>query len=243
VCFLAKRIKKSVAEKANEQLGKARIAAQEKNFQEAADFVQKAINIFEKEKNRKQMDMAKALYYEYLGFDCIKFDKALEAANYLGRSGGFYHRLGMVTEYQRVFDKQAKILRVVARKLMKEKKFVEAGSYFERAAMAYQRLNNKADELDCKAKSYISRAAAEKKISGRKLFLKKAVDLIEEKGSDEPIIKAHLAYYNALFVEDEKPEMALKYYTDALQNYQLAGSKSRIKEIKEKMKKLTEVQG
>ena len=240
---MSKRIKKSVAEKANEQLGKARIAVQKQNYQEAADFAQKAIDIFEKERNRKQIDMAKALYYEYLGFDCIKFDKALEAANYLGRSGGFYHRLGMVTEYQRVFDKQAKILRVVARQLMKEKKFVEAGSYFERAAMAYQRLNNKADELDCKAKSYISRAAAEKKISGRKLFLKKAVDLIEEKGSDEPVIKAHLAYYNALFVEDEKPKMALKYYTDALQNYQLAGSKSRIEEIKEKMKKLTEIQG
>ena len=235
-------LKKSASEKANEHLGKARLAAQRQQFEEAASCVEKAIDILKEENNRKQIDIAKALYYEYLGMNSIKFDKALEAANYLGRSGGFYHRLGMLTEYQRVFEKQAKILRVVARQLMQERKFVEAGSYFERAAMAYQRLNNKPEELDCKAKSYISRAAAEKNISGRKSFLKKAVELMEEKGSDEPIIKAHLAYYNALFVEDERPEMALKYYTEALQNYQLAGSQSRIQEIKEKVRKLTEKQ-
>ncbi|MHA2357225.1 MAG: hypothetical protein ACXABK_00465 [Candidatus Heimdallarchaeaceae archaeon] len=235
-------LKKSTSEKANEHLGKARLAAQRQQYEAAAVCAEKAIDILKDENNRKQIDVAKALYYEYLGMNSIKFDKALEAANYLGRSGGFYHRLGMITEYQRVFEKQAKILRVVARQLMQEKRFVEAGSYFERAAMAYQRLDNKAEELDCKAKSYISRAAAEKNISGRKSFLKKAVELIEEKGSDEPIIKAHLAYYNALFVEDEKPKMALKYYTEALQNYQLAGSESRIQEIKEKVKKLTEKQ-
>jgi len=239
---LFRGLKKSASEKANEHLGKARLAAQRQQFEEAASCVEKAIDILKEENNRKQIDIAKALYYEYLGMNSIKFDKALEAANYLGRSGGFYHRLGMLTEYQRVFEKQAKILRVVARQLMQERKFVEAGSYFERAAMAYQRLNNKPEELDCKAKSYISRAAAEKNISGRKSFLKKAVELMEEKGSDEPIIKAHLAYYNALFVEDERPEMALKYYTEALQNYQLAGSQSRIQEIKEKVRKLTEKQ-
>jgi tetratricopeptide (TPR) repeat protein len=239
---LFRGLKKSTSEKANEHLGKARLAAQRQQYEAAAVCAEKAIDILKDENNRKQIDVAKALYYEYLGMNSIKFDKALEAANYLGRSGGFYHRLGMITEYQRVFEKQAKILRVVARQLMQEKRFVEAGSYFERAAMAYQRLDNKAEELDCKAKSYISRAAAEKNISGRKSFLKKAVELIEEKGSDEPIIKAHLAYYNALFVEDEKPKMALKYYTEALQNYQLAGSESRIQEIKEKVKKLTEKQ-
>ncbi|MHA1516953.1 MAG: hypothetical protein ACTSPF_15625 [Candidatus Heimdallarchaeaceae archaeon] len=145
----------------------------------------------------------------------------------------------MIAEYQRVFEQQAKILRVMAIQQMKERRFVDAASYFEQAAMAYQRLDDKADEMDCKAKSYISRAAAEKHISGRKLYLKKAVELIEERGSEEPIIKAHLAFYNALFVEDEKPEMALKYYAEALQNYQLAGSKSRIQEIKEKVEKLT----
>ncbi len=235
-----KGIRKSIAEKANEQLGRARLAAQQKNYQEAADFAERAIDLLQTEDNRKQIDIAKALHYEYLGLKSIKFDKALEAANYLGRSGGFYHRLNMISEFQRVFEQQAKILRVIAGQYMKEKRFVDAGSYFERAAIAYQRLDKKADELDCKAKSYISRAAAERNISGRKSFLKKAVEIIEERGSDEPIIKAHLAYYNALFVEDERPELALKYYSESLQNYQLAGSKVRIEEIKVKMKNLTE---
>lgn len=238
--LLFKGIKKSFAEKANEHLGKARLAAQKQQYKDAAECAEKAIEILKDDSNRKQMDMARALYYEFLGLDFIKYDKALEAANYLGRSGGFYHRLGMITEYQRVFEKQAKILRVIARTHMLEKKFVDAASYFERAAMSYQRLDNKPEELDCKAKSYISRAAAERNISGRKLYLRKAVELIEEKGSDEPIIKAHLAYYNALFVEDEKPSLALSYYSEALQNYQLAGSKARIEEIKEKMQKLTD---
>ncbi|MCG3222078.1 MAG: hypothetical protein H7641_11940 [Candidatus Heimdallarchaeota archaeon] len=238
--LLFKGIKKSYAEKANEHLGKARLAAQKQQYKDAAESAEKAIEIIQEDSNRKQMDMARALYYEFLGLDSIKYDKALEAANYLGRSGGFYHRLGMITEYQRVFEKQAKILRVIARTHMLEKKFVDAASYFERAAMAYQRLDNKPEEMDCKAKSYISRAAAERNISGRKLYLRKAVELIEEKGSDEPIIKAHLAYYNALFVEDEKPSLALTYYSEALQNYQLAGSKARIGEIKEKMQKLTD---
>ncbi|NPD89780.1 MAG: hypothetical protein HGN29_13795 [Asgard group archaeon] len=235
-----KGLKKSYAEKANEHLGKARLAAQKKQYRDAAECAEKAIEVLKDDSNRKQMDIARALYNEFLGLDSIKYDKALEAANYLGRSGGYYHRLGMVSEYQRVFEKQAKILRVIARTYMLEKKFVDAASYFERAAMAYQRLKNKPEELDCKAKSYISRAAAEKNISGRKLYLKKAVELIEEKGSEEPIIKAHLAYYNALFVEDEKPSLALKYYSEALQNYQLAGSKTRIEEIKEKMRMLTD---
>ena len=237
-----KGLKKSSIEKANEELGKARQAAQQKNYSAAATYAENAIEILKEEDNRKQMDIARALHNEYLGMDAIKFNKALEAANYLGRSGGFYQRLGMVTEFQRVFEKQAKILRVIAKQLMQEKRFVDAASYFEQAAIAYQRLKNKAEEMDCKAKSYISRAAAEKNISGRKLYLKKAVELIEERGSDEPVIKAHLAYYNALFVEDEKPELALKYYTDALQNYQLAGSKNRIEEIKGKIQKLTELQ-
>ncbi len=234
-----KGTRKSSKEKANEKLGKARLAAQQKNYKEAAKFAESAIEILKEEDNRKQMDVAKALQNEYLGMSAIKYNKALEAANYLGRSGGFYHRLGMITEYQRVFEQQAKILRVMAIQQMKERRFVDAASYFEQAAIAYQRLNNKADEMDCKAKSYISRAAAEKHISGRKLYLKKAVELIEERGSEEPVIKAHLAFYNALFVEDEKPEMALKYYAEALQNYQLAGSQSRIQEIKEKVEKLT----
>ncbi len=237
--MLFKGTRKSSKEKANEKLGKARLAAQQKNYKEAAKFAESAIEILKEEDNRKQMDVAKALQNEYLGMSAIKFNKALEAANYLGRSGGFYHRLGMITEYQRVFEQQAKILRVMAIQQMKERRFVDAASYFEQAAIAYQRLNNKADEMDCKAKSYISRAAAEKHISGRKLYLKKAVELIEERGSEEPVIKAHLAFYNALFVEDEKPEMALKYYAEALQNYQLAGSQSRIQEIKEKVEKLT----
>ncbi|OLS33301.1 MAG: hypothetical protein HeimAB125_00230 [Candidatus Heimdallarchaeota archaeon AB_125] len=232
-------MKKSSTEKANEELGKARLAAQQKNYKDAAKFVETAIEILKEEDNRKQLDMAKALRNEYLGMDAIKYNKALEAANYLGRSGGFYHRLGMITEFQRVFEQQAKILRVIARQLMQERRFVDAASHFEQAAMAYQRLNNKADEMDCKAKSYISRAAAEKHISGRKLYLKKAVELIEERGSEEPIIKAHLAFYNALFVEDERPKLALQYYSDALQNYQLAGSQSRIQEVKAKMEKLT----
>lgn len=237
-----KGIRKSIAERANEHLGKARLAAQKRDYQEAAECAEKALELLKEEDNRKQSDIAKALYYEYLGLNSVKFDKALEAANYLGRSGGFYHRLGMITEFQRVFEQQAKILHVIARQFMQEKRFVEAASYFERAAISYQRLDKKADELDCKAKSYISRAAAEKNISGRKSFLKKAVELIEERGSDEPIIKAHLAYYNALFVEDERPELALKYYSEALQNYQLAGSQGRIGEIKEKMSNLTEKQ-
>ena len=237
--MLFKGTRKSSKEKANEKLGKARLAAQQKNYKEAAKFAESAIEILKEEDNRKQMDVAKALQNEYLGMSAIKYNKALEAANYLGRSGGFYHRLGMITEYQRVFEQQAKILRVMAIQQMKERRFVDAASYFEQAAIAYQRLNNKADEMDCKAKSYISRAAAEKHISGRKLYLKKAVELIEERGSEEPVIKAHLAFYNALFVEDEKPEMALKYYAEALQNYQLAGSQSRIQEIKEKVEKLT----
>jgi hypothetical protein len=240
VSFLFKGIAKSSAEKGNEELGKAKIAAQQKNYKEAAEFALKAAELFKKENNRRQLDLAKALENEYLGLDSIKYNKALEAANYLGRSGGFYQRLGMVTEFSRVFEQQAQILIVVARQLMQEKKFVDAGSYFERAALAFQRLKMKADELDCRAKSYISRAAAEKNISGRKLYLKKAVELMEERGSQEPIIKAHLAYYNALFVEDEKKELALKYYTEALQNYQLAGAKGRIEEIKAKMLALTE---
>ncbi|MHA1224148.1 MAG: hypothetical protein ACTSSG_12265 [Candidatus Heimdallarchaeaceae archaeon] len=239
---MVKQLKKSQIEKANAHLGKARIAAQQKQYEKAVDFSGKALEILEKGENRRLIDMAKAVFYEYNAFLSIKFNKALEAANYFGRSGGFYHRLGMIAEYQKVFEQQAKILRIVARKLMKEKKFVEAGSYFERAAIAYQRLENKAEELDCKAKSYISRAAAEKNISGRKLYLKKAVDLMEEKGTGEPIIKAHLAYYNALFVEDERPDLALKHYSEALQNYQLAGSTARIEEIKNKMQKLTENQ-
>ena len=82
-----------------------------------------------------------------------------------------------------------------------------------------------------------------KNISGRKVFLKKAVELMGERGSDEPVIKAHLAYYNALFVEEEKPQLALKYYSEALQNYQLAGSQGRIEEVKEKMAILTEKHG
>ncbi len=233
-------MKKSSTEKANEELGKAKVAAQQKHYIDAAKFAEKAIEILKTEDNRKQMDLAKALHNEYLGMDAVKFNKALEAANYLGRSGGFYQRLGMITEYQRVFEQQAKILLVIAKQLMQERRFVDAASYFEQAAIAYQRLNNKAEEMDCKAKSYISRAAAEKHISGRKLYLKKAVELIEERGSDEPIIKAHLAFYNGLFVEDERPELALQYYSDALQNYQLAGSKSRIKEVKAKMEKLTQ---
>lgn len=238
--FLFKGIKKSSLEKANAHLGKARLEAQKKNYSEAAKCAEKAIEIFKESENRKQIDLAKALHYEYLGMDAIKFNKALEAANYLGRSGGFYHRLGMVSEFQRIFEQQAKILRVIARQFMQEKRFVDAASRFEQAAIAYQRIDMKADELDCKAKSYISRAAAEKNISGRKVFLKKAVELIEEKGSNEPIIKAHLAYYNGLFVEDEKPQLALKFYSEALQNYQLAGSQGRIEEIKEKMRLLTE---
>ena len=235
-------IRKSSTEKANVELGKARTAAQQKKYDEAAQCAEEAIEILKEENNRKQIDMARALHNEYLGMNAIKFNKALEAANYLGRSGGFYHRLGMISEYQRVFKQQAKILRVIARQLMKEKRFVEAASHFEQGALAYQRLDMKADELDCKAKSYISRAAAEKNISGRKLYLKKAVEIMEERGSDEPIIKAHLAYYNALFVEDEKPKLALQYYSEALQNYQLAGSKNRVDEIKGKMQKLTELQ-
>ncbi len=234
-------MRKSVAERANEELGNARQAAQRKDYQVAVECTEKALEFLEDEKNRKKMDMAKALYNEYQGMNAIKFNKALEAANYLGRSGGFYHRLGMLTDHQRVFEQQAKILRVVARQYMQDKKFVDAASYFERAAMAYQKFDKKADELDCKAKSYISRAAAEKNISGRKLYLKKAVELIEERGSDEPVIKAHLSYYNALFVEEERPDLALKYYTEALQNYQLAGIQSRIEEIKSKIQKLIEL--
>lgn len=234
-------MKKSTTEKANEELGNAKQAAQRKDYQKAIEFTQNALEILEEEKNRKKLDMVKALLNEYQGMNAIKFNKALEAANYLGRSGDFYQRLGMTIESQRVFEHQAKILTVVARQHMQDKKFVEAASYFERAAIVYQRYGNKADELDCKAKSYISRAAAEKNISGRKLYLNKAVELIEEKGSEEPVIKAHLAYYNALFVEDERPDLALKYYTEALQNYQLAGTKSRIAEIKAKIQKLTEL--
>lgn len=234
-------MRKSFTERANEELGNAKQAAQRKNYQAAVEFTEKAIKLLEEENNRRQIDIAKALHFEFQGMNAIKFNKALEAANYLGRSGGFYHRLGMVTEYQRVYEQQAKILRVVAKQHMQDKKFVEAASYFERAAIAYQKFGKKADELDCKAKSYISRAAAEKNISGRKLYLRKAVDLIEEKGSDEPVIKAHLAYYTALFVEDERPDLALKFYTEALQNYQLAGVQSRIDEIKEKIQKLTEL--
>jgi hypothetical protein len=238
---LFKGMRKSTSERANEELGHARQAAQRKDYQSAIEFAEKALKLLEEEKNRKRIDMVKALHNEYLGMNAIKFNKALEAANYLGRSGGFYHRLGMQAEHQRVFEQQAKILRVVARQYMQDKKFVEAASYFERAAIAYHKFNKKADELDCKAKSYISRAAAERNISGRKLYLKKAVELIEEKGSDEPVIKAHLAYYNALFVEDERPDLALKFYTEALQNYQLAGTQSRIEEIKAKIQKLTEL--
>ncbi len=234
-------MKRSTTEKANEELGNAKQAAQRKDYQKAIEFTQNALGILEEEKNRKKLDMVKALLNEYQGMNAIKFNKALEAANYLGRSGDFYQRLGMIIESQRVFEHQAKILRVVARQHMQDKKFVEAASYFERAAIAYQKFGKKADELDCKAKSYISRAAAEKNISGRKLYLNKAVELIEEKGSEEPVIKAHLAYYNALFVEDERPDLALKYYTEALQNYQLAGNKSRITEIKAKIQKLTEL--
>jgi len=237
---LFKGIKKSSAEKANEHLGKARLAAQQKKYREASEHAEKAIEIFKQNENKKQIDLAKASYYEYLGMDAIKFNKALEAANYLGRSGGFYHHLGLIKEYQRIFNQQAKILRVIAGQLMKEKRFVEAASHFEQAAIAYQRIDIRSEELDCKAKSYISRAAAEKNISGRKVFLKKAVELIEERGSDEPVIKAHLAYYNALFVEAENPQLALKYYSEALQHYQLAGSQGRIEEVKEKVKFLTE---
>ncbi|MCE7741990.1 MAG: hypothetical protein GOP50_05985 [Candidatus Heimdallarchaeota archaeon] len=236
-----KGMRKSVTERANEEIGNAKQAAQRKDYQTAVEFTEKALNLLEEENNRKQLDMVKALLNEYQGMNAIKFNKALEAANYLGRSGGFYHRLGMMAEHQRVFEQQAKILRVVAGQYMKDKKFVEAASYFERAAIAYQKFEKKADELDCKAKSYISRAAAEKNISGRKLYLKKAVELMEEKGSDEPVIRAHLAYYNALFVEDERPDLALKHYTEALQNYQLAGTQSRIEEIKAKIQKLTEL--
>ncbi len=234
-------MRKSTTERANEELGNARQAAQRKDYKSAIGCTEKAIKLLEEENNRKQIDMAKALNNEYLGMNAIKFNKALEAANYLGRSGGFYHRLGMLADYKRVYEQQAKILRVVAKQHMMDKQFVEAASYFERAAIAYQKFDKKADELDCKAKSYISRAAAERNISGRKLYLKKAVEIIEERGSDEPAIKAHLAYYNALFVEDERPDLALKFYTEALQNYQLAGVQSRVDEIKTKLQKLTEL--
>lgn len=236
-----KGLRKSVTEKANEQLGKARLAAQRKQFKEASDFAEQAIEILKGEEDRRKLDLARALYYEYLGNLSIKENKALESANYLGRSGGFYLRLSMDSELQRVHEKQAKILLVIARQVMKEKKFVEAASFFERAAISFQRIGNTAEELDCKAKSYISRAAAEKTISGRKGFLKKAVELIGEKGSDEPIIKAHLAYYNGLFIEDEKTELALKYYTEALQNYQLSGVVGRVEEIKKKIDRLTKL--
>ncbi|MHA1685891.1 MAG: hypothetical protein ACTSYD_05695 [Candidatus Heimdallarchaeaceae archaeon] len=234
-----RKSKKSSSEKANQELGRARIAAQQKRYDDAIAHAQKAIELLKDEGNRKSMDLAKALYYEFLGNKAIKEDRAIEAANYLGRAGGFYHRLGLAQELQRVYELQAKILLYIARNLMKERRFVEAASYFEQAAIAYQRLNRKAEELDCKAKSYVSRAAAEKTIAGRKVFLKKAVDLMEEKGSDEPLIKAQSAYYNALFVEDERPDLALQYYAEALQYFQLANATSRVEEIKRKMAELT----
>ncbi|MHA1516952.1 MAG: hypothetical protein ACTSPF_15620 [Candidatus Heimdallarchaeaceae archaeon] len=96
-----KGTRKSSKEKANEELGKARLAAQQKNYKEAAKFAESAIEILKEEDNRKQIDVAKALQKEYLGMSAIKYNKALEAANYLGRSGGFYQRLGMIAEYQR----------------------------------------------------------------------------------------------------------------------------------------------
>lgn len=234
-----KKTKKSLAEKANEELGHARIAGQQKRYDDAISHVEKAIELLKKEGNRKTLDLAKALYYEFLANKAIKEDRAMEAANYLGRAGGFYQRLGLIQELQKVYETQAKILLYIARNLMKERRFIEAASYFEQAAIAYQKLNKRAEELDCKAKSYVSRAAAEKTIAGRKVFLKKAVDLMEEKGSDEPIIKGQSAYYNALFVEDERPDLALQYYAEALQYFQLANAKGRIEEIKRKMEELT----
>ena len=233
------KLRKSPLEKSNEELGKAKLAGQKRLYKEAASFAEKALDYLGTSGDRRKSDLIKAHYYEYLGLQAVKENKALEATNYFGRSGGFYQRLNMLSEQERVFTQQANILRVLARNLMAEKKFVDSASYFEQAAMAYQKLNMKFDELDCKAKSYVSRAAAEKSISGRKLYLKKAVELIDEKGTDEPVIKGHLAYYNALFNEDDLPQIALKYYAEALQYYQLAGVESRVTEIQHKMNELT----
>ena len=234
-----KKSKKSKIEKANEFIGKAKQAGQQKRYKEAIEFAQKAIELLKGSEDRRRLDLARALFNEYSAEIAIKEDKAQEAASFLGRAGGFYQRLSMYQDLHKVYKKQAHILLIIARMLMKEKRFIEAASHFEQAAIAFQRIGSKADELDCKAKSFISRAAAEKTISGRKGFLRKAVELIEEKGGDEPVIRGHLAYYNALFVEDEKPEKALRYYAEALQYYQLAGLQSRIAEIKKKMEKLT----
>ncbi len=235
-----KGLRKSPSEKANELLGKAKLSAQKGNYKEAHEFANKAAEIFKDEvKDRKKVDFAKALVYEYKGELSIKKDKAREAANFLGRAGGFYQRLNMTLELERVYLRQAQILRIIAKRFMKDRQFLDAASFFEQAAMCYMKLKMNSEAIDCKAKSYVSRAAAEQSISGRKVYLKKAVELIGEKGSDEPVIKGHLAYYNALFNEVEKPEKALRFYAEALQYYQVGTLQSRIDEIKKKIGELT----
>ncbi|MHA1304496.1 MAG: hypothetical protein ACTSQE_09215 [Candidatus Heimdallarchaeaceae archaeon] len=233
-------MRKSKTEQINELIGKARILAQQKQFFKAIELVDNSIVLLKNENDRKKLDLAKGLLYEYKAELAIKENKALEASNYLGRSGGFYMRLQMIQDLERVYKKQAEILLILSRQYMKDKRFIEAASYFEQAAMAFQKLKNKEMELDCKAKAYVSRAAAEKTIAGRKNYLKKATQLMEETGTNNPIIKGHLAYYNALFVQDEKEELALKYLSEAMQNYQLAGMRKRVEEIKKMIQNIME---
>ena len=68
-------MRKSTVEKANEELGHARQAAQRKDYQTAIEYVEKALKYLEEENNRKRIDMAKALHNEYLGMNAIKFNK------------------------------------------------------------------------------------------------------------------------------------------------------------------------
>ncbi len=227
-----KRVKKSKTEKINELISNARIIAQQKNYIKAVELIENAIELLKNENDRKKMDLAKALLYEYKAEISIKENKALESSNYLGRSGGFYMRLQMMNDLERVYKKQADILLILSKRYMAEKRFIEAASYYEQAAMSFQKLNKKEIELDCKAKAYVCRAAAEQTITGRKKFLKKAVELMEETGTNNPVIKGHLAYYNGLFVQDDRKDLALKYFSEALENYQLAGMTKRVEEIK-----------
>ncbi|UJG40249.1 MAG: hypothetical protein K9W45_10465 [Candidatus Heimdallarchaeum aukensis] len=237
-----KRSKRSKLEEANILLGEAKVLGQQRKYQEATETIEKAIALFTQENDRQKLDLSKALFYEFKAEQSIKSNRALEASNYLGRAGGFYMRLHMVNDLNRVYKKQADILLILARQTMKEKHFIEAASYFEQAAMAYQKLKNKEMELDCKAKSYVSRAAAEKTISGRKVYLRKAVEIMQETGTDNPIIKGHLAYYNGLFIKEEKKEEALRYFSEALQNYQKAGMSKRVEEIKKMINDLVSSQ-
>ena len=222
---------KKDSSKATQLLTEAQSLADNQQFEAAMKTAERAKEEFEKLDDDTGVSQSLGLYFACKGYIALEHGDNLEAATALGRSIAFYTKLGVVNEIKALIELQAKSYEKAGREKMKEKKFSEAASIYEQAALAYFRIKEVPHQLECRAKAYVCRAAGEKTLSGRKNFLKQAIDVLDQAGIRTPTVRGLMEYYTALFMQLENPQKALPHLQNALNIYMQIGNQAKVREV------------